>query len=258
MLFLWQQIAELLVDGRRPQLEKPLCLSLSRACPALQIMHRISVPWAVPHQKVSGTFWQLHRGITTMLLKKGSVNDPAQLADSPTEVEQSLCVSAVVMFGQGRAWSTSTAELNIAGNSRTKPAQPILQTVINTRPRDSIFYSNIVQKYQDLNHLAHYKYIIPKLWLNRKAQPDFVTNQWWVSVFFQRQGHTSSQSLLQSFPGSQRENWAWKGVKSDLSHLCFSHQWFKLPHPGIWNWSAFRKVSITGASLAHFWAQLHG
>lgn len=222
-------------------------------------MHRISVPQAVPHQKVSGTFWQLHRGITTMPLNKGSVNDPAQRADSPTEVEQSLCVSAGMMLGQGRTWSTSTAELNIAGNSRIKPAQPILKTVINTRPRDSIFYSNICTKIPGFKPSGPLQIYYPKTVAEQKSTTRLsVTNQWWVSVFLQRQGHTSSQSLLQSFPGSQKENWAWKGVKSDLSHLCFSHQWFKWPHPGTWNWSAFRKVSVTGVSLAHFWAQLHG
>lgn len=86
-----------------------------------------------------------------------------------------------------------------------------------------------VKKCQDLNHLDHCKYFIPKLCGQTEKHIQTFSHKpsWWVSVFFQRQGHTSSQSpllkLLQSFSGSQRENTAWKGVKNDLSHLWLSH-----------------------------------
>lgn len=162
------------ISGWQEATARKASLFLSRACPALQIMHRISAPRAVPHQKVSGTFWQLHRGITTMLLNTESVNDPAQLADRTDRGRTTFVCeeSPVMLFGQGRAWSTSAAELNIAGNSSAKPAQLILKTIINTTPRDSIFSSNICTKMPGFKPSGPLQIFYPKtLWPNRKAHP---------------------------------------------------------------------------------------
>lgn len=152
-----------------------LSLFLSGACPVLQIMHRNSAPCAVPHQKVSGIFLQLHRGITTVPSNEGSVNDPAQLADSPTGIEQPLCVKRVLWCCLVREGHEAHQQQNwtITGNSSIKPAQPILTTVINTKPREPIFHSNTCTKMPGFKSSGPLQIFYSKTpWPNRKEHPD--------------------------------------------------------------------------------------
>lgn len=203
---------------------------------------------------------------------KGPANDPAELADSPTEVEQSLSVkSAVMPSGQGRTWNRSARRTECscpihcmwACKYETSSAHPL--NCHKHKPK-----RNHPSLQRSCTKMLGFKWsgpIVNILTPNSVAKQEstskpLVTNELGGSQSSSKgkqPPHHKTYILkpLQSFPDNQRGAKDWKAIKKDLPHLWISHtseaRW---PHCGT-ETDLLLKGFQSQVSLEHFWAWLH-
>lgn len=201
---------------------------------------------------------------------RGLVNDPGQLADSPTEVEQSSSVKRALWCcsGQGRTWNRSARRTERscpihcmwACKYETSSAHPL-----NCHKHKSKRHHPSIQR--SSTKMLHFK--SPGLTVNvlpqnsaakqRSTSKSLVTNKIGGSQSSSKGKQPSHHKnyilkLLQSFPGNQGGAKDWKAIKKDLSHLRISQRSeARWPHHGTETHLLLKRFR-SGLSLEHFWA----